>query len=152
MSSLILEKKYETLGWTEEQVTGVLDEVLQRLVALRPDRIVLFGSWAWGEPKAESDIDLYIVTGEEEMPESWAEKSRIYQRYARVIHDLQGKMPIDLLVHTRAMHRKFMERGGSFAQEIQQKGQVLYDGSQCEPQVIGHWSLGGGYAAGGEKA
>ena len=111
----------------EKNIDAILTEAVSRLRALHPDRIVLFGSRAWGEANEESDIDLYIVTNDETIPSSWAEKSRIYQRYARVIHDLQGMLPIDLLVHTRAMHRMFIERGGSFARMIQEKGKVLYE-------------------------
>lgn len=43
----------------------LLAEVTRRLVAeLDPEAIYLFGSQAWGEPEADSDVDLLVVVGE----------------------------------------------------------------------------------------
>jgi len=40
----------------------ILADILTRLVRVyHPEMIYLFGSYAWGTPDKESDIDLYIV-------------------------------------------------------------------------------------------
>lgn len=39
---------------------NIQKEVVDRLSALNPDKIVLFGSYAYGVPTSESDIDLYL--------------------------------------------------------------------------------------------
>ncbi|BCD67943.1 nucleotidyltransferase domain-containing protein [Nitratiruptor sp. YY09-18] len=36
-------------------------EIVERLKPLDPDKIILFGSYAYGEPNEESDIDLFII-------------------------------------------------------------------------------------------
>jgi predicted nucleotidyltransferase len=43
-------------------VPDVLPEVVQRLVAaLQPEKVILFGSYAYGQPTPDSDVDLLIV-------------------------------------------------------------------------------------------
>jgi len=36
-------------------------EIVERLKPLKPDKIILFGSYAYGTPNDESDIDLFLV-------------------------------------------------------------------------------------------
>ncbi len=39
----------------------LIKEIISQLKRLDPDKVILFGSYAWGTPDAESDIDLFIV-------------------------------------------------------------------------------------------
>jgi predicted nucleotidyltransferase len=39
----------------------IKDEIVERLKPLEPDKIILFGSYAYGNPTEESDIDLFLV-------------------------------------------------------------------------------------------
>jgi uncharacterized protein len=73
-----------------------LNEIVRRLAdALAPERIVVFGSHAWGEPTADSDLDLLAVVAEsEESP---------HKRAVRAHRALRGlAIPCDILVRTRA--------------------------------------------------
>jgi uncharacterized protein len=46
-----------------------LDEMVQRLVdCLKPERIILFGSYAYGQPNADSDVDLLVIVAESAEP------------------------------------------------------------------------------------
>ncbi len=36
-------------------------EIVERLKPLKPDKIILFGSYAYGEPNEDSDVDLFLV-------------------------------------------------------------------------------------------
>lgn len=41
---------------------AILDEMTRRLIeALKPEKIILFGSHAWGEPDEDSDVDLLVI-------------------------------------------------------------------------------------------
>jgi uncharacterized protein len=60
-------------------------EIVERLKPLDPDKIILFGSYAYGTPNEDSDIDLYVVTKDEFMPQSWREKSEIHLKIARAL-------------------------------------------------------------------
>ena len=62
------------------------EEIVERLKPLEPDRIILFGSYAYGEPTEESDLDLYVVTADETLPKSWREKNDIYLIYLRILY------------------------------------------------------------------
>ena len=104
-------------------------EIVDRLKPLNPCKIILFGSYAYGNPTKDSDIDLYIVTNDEFMPSSWREKMQIKLQYAKALSDLRERLDIDLIVHTRKMYEKFLEYDSIFSRDIISKGQVIYE---CE--------------------
>ncbi|OHE15838.1 MAG: DNA polymerase subunit beta [Sulfurimonas sp. RIFOXYD12_FULL_36_11] len=100
-------------------------EIVERLKPLDPDKIILFGSYAYGTPNEDSDIDLYVVTKDEFIPQSYQEKSNIYLSVSKQIRDLHKKTAIDLIVHTKSMADKFKELNSSFSRELLTKGKVL---------------------------
>ena len=100
-------------------------EIIERLKPLNPDKIILFGSYAYGTPTEDSDIDLYIVTKDEFIPKDWEEKNNIAKEFAKRLRDLRRVVGIDLIVHTKKMNEKFLEMGSSFSKEIVSKGRVI---------------------------
>lgn len=106
------------------------NEIVQNLKSIDPDQVILFGSHAWGDPTEESDIDLYVVTKDDFVPANWREKNKIYLRVAKSLENIMRSHPTDLIVHTRRMHRKFMELNSSFSREIRLKGLKLYESNQ----------------------
>jgi len=101
--------------------------IIEKLKLTDPDKIILFGSYANGEPSNESDLDILVVTGDDVIPSSFSEKSRIYLRISKAITDIKKEFPVDLIVHTRAMHRKFIERDSLFARELLTNGKIIYE-------------------------
>mgnify|MGYP000904258081 CR=1 FL=1 len=97
-------------------------EIVKRLKPLNPYKVILFGSYAYGTPSEDSDIDLYVVTNDDFIPQSWKEKSNIHLKITRALRDLLQTYPTDLITHTKAMHHKFIETNSSFANEILTKG------------------------------
>jgi len=55
-------------------IEGLKQEVLERLRCIDPEQIVLFGSYTHGRPGQDSDIDLYVVTKDNFIPQSYKEK------------------------------------------------------------------------------
>jgi predicted nucleotidyltransferase len=100
-------------------------EIIKRLEPLNLDKIILFGSYAYGTPTKDSDIDLYIVTNDDFIPQSYKEKRALVWSVSEKILDIRKKYAIDLLVHTKKMHHKFIELQSSFSKEILQNGRVL---------------------------
>ena len=100
--------------------------IVERLKPLNPEKIILFGSYAYGTPNEESDIDLYIVTNDDFIPQTWKEKSQIYKQFSKKLRELRKLFAIDLIVHTKKMHIKFIALNSSFSREIMQKGKVIY--------------------------
>ena len=96
--------------------------IVERLKPLNPDKIILFGSYAYGTPNEDSDIDLYIVTNDDFIPKNYDENMAIYLNVANAMQNFLQKYPTDLITHTRAMHKRFKELNTSFSQEIITKG------------------------------
>ena len=84
--------------------------------------VILFGSYAWGKPSRDSDIDLYGVTKDDFMPGSYEEKLEVYLKVAYLLQDLMSLIPIDLIVHTKKMYEKFIELNSYFCRQIIKKG------------------------------
>ncbi len=89
-------------------------EIIENLKPLKPNKIVLFGSYAYGHPHEESDIDLYVVTNDDFIPQSWDEKNQLYLKVARALRDLRKNIAIDLIVHSKKMYEIFKETNSSF--------------------------------------
>ena len=101
--------------------------LVERIKKESPEKIILFGSYAYGEPTEDSDIDILVVTSETRMPADYSEKSQIYLRIAHTITDIQKQFPVDLIVHTLAMHEKFIETNSLFCRELLLNGKILYE-------------------------
>jgi predicted nucleotidyltransferase len=99
-----------------------LPEVVQRLVlALHPEKIILFGSHAYGQPGADSDVDLLVVMETDERPA---------QRIARVSALLSPRpFPVDIVVRTPGELARDLRRTDPFMHEVVEKGRILYERS-----------------------
>jgi len=106
-------------------IKTIQNELLEALRPLHLDRIILFGSYAYGTPHKDSDIDLYIVTNDDYIPQSYKERRALVWKVSQKILDIRKKYTIDLLVHTKKMNEKFVELQSTFAKEILEKGKVL---------------------------
>lgn len=99
-------------------VRTILDVVVREV---RPERVVLFGSYAWGTATAASDVDLLVVA---ESSASIAARSRPVEAL------LRDRAPrTDLLWRTPAEMAGAREDPLSFLVQVQQHGRVVYDAS-----------------------
>ena len=89
--------------------------------------MILFGSYAIGNPTSNSDIDLMIVVPLETLPSTHREKMDLYLHYNRFIKDFRKIIPIDLIVYTKAVYKKFIELDSMFSREISNRGIILYE-------------------------
>ncbi|MGI8906662.1 MAG: nucleotidyltransferase domain-containing protein [Candidatus Sumerlaeaceae bacterium] len=97
-----------------------ISEMTRRLVAeFSPDRIILFGSRAWGEPSEDSDVDvLVIVEQSDESP---------IRRAQRAHHSLGSlRISVDILVKTRSEVMQLRRIPGSLVSRIFAEGKALY--------------------------
>lgn len=101
---------------TKRQIQWVVDRLVQ---ALHPEKIILFGSYAYGKPNADSDIDLLVIM---ESTERWT--IRTTNAY-RAVH---GKtFPADLVVRTPQEMGERLAMGDRFIKEILERGKILYE-------------------------
>jgi predicted nucleotidyltransferase len=82
----------------------------------RPEKIILFGSFAYGTPRVDSDVDLLVV-----MPCANPVSQAVRIRLA-----LRAPFPMDLLVRTPDNLQRRIAEGNWFLREIVEKGKVLY--------------------------
>jgi predicted nucleotidyltransferase len=104
-----------------------IKQIVERLKQANPYKIILFGSYAYGLPQTNSDIDILVVTSDNFMPNNYEEKMQITLNISRMISDIKAEHPVDLIVHTLPMYKKFIELGSMFAKEIQTNGKVIYE-------------------------
>ena len=97
------------------------------LAPLHPEKVILFGSYAWGRPTEDSDLDLYVVTQDDFLPANYEENMQNYLKVASRLREINKSVPIDLMVHTRPMHQAFVRLDSMFAREVMARGQVLYE-------------------------
>ena len=99
------------------------------LLHLNVSKVILFGSYARGTHTAESDVDLLVVTNDDFVPASFAEKMEIKMKIANALHSIRKHTDIDLIVYTKPMYEKFIELNSSFKKEIFSTGTVIYEGN-----------------------
>ncbi len=104
-----------------------IQQLKQRLSELNPYLILLFGSYAYGTPHKDSDIDLLVVTNDVFLPENYDERINLQLTVTNHIFELAKQVPIDLIVYTIPMYKKFIELNSNFAREITTKGKILYE-------------------------
>ena len=103
----------------------IRNEISEALRPLHPVEVIIYGSYAWGQPTEDSDIDLYVVTQDDFMPATWKQKRDVVRTVSNCILDMRTRYPIDLLVHTKPMHREFIATNSSFARQIINNGDRL---------------------------
>ena len=84
----------------------------------QPERIILFGSQAYGKPTADSDLDLLVV-----MPFT----GDALEQAVTILRKLNLLLPIDLLVKTPEQVQQRLALGDGFMREIIERGKVLYE-------------------------
>ena len=83
-----------------------IQEIISILSELNPYLILLFGSYAYGTPHEDSDIDLLVVINDDFIPKNFEEKHEIYLQVSRKIRHIKMQIAVDLIVHTLPMYQK----------------------------------------------
>lgn len=109
-----------------ESIETLKYKIIERLKPIDPEKVILFGSYAWGTPDENSDIDICVVTKDDYIPQNWNEKNRIQLKIASAMQDFLQEYPTDLITHTRKMHRVFIESNSSLSRKIMNEGIVIY--------------------------
>ncbi len=104
-----------------------IQQIKTSLSELNPYLILLFGSYAYGTPHEDSDIDLLVVTKDNFIPKNFEEKHKIYLQVSRKIRHIKMQIAVDLIVHTLPMYEKFIKQDSSFAHEITTQGKIIYE-------------------------
>jgi predicted nucleotidyltransferase len=101
-------------------IERLLSEAVGRIAdTLQPEKIILLGSYAYGAPSADSDVDLLVIL---DRPGTRAD------RYLAVAEQLRPRLfAVDLLVRTPGEIAQAVAHGDFFIDEILRRGRVLYE-------------------------
>lgn len=102
------------------EMKNPLDKITDRLVReFDPEKIILFGSHAWGTPNADSDVDILVIVRSADTSPA--------RRAARAYRSLQGLgIPTEIIVSTSEEIERYRFVPASLTRKILEKGKVLY--------------------------
>ena len=83
-----------------------------------PEKIILFGSYAYGKPTPESDADLLIIVDS---------RRPTWKLSAEISMMLDHVFPLDIIVKTKHEIEERLAKGDFFIEDIMNKGKVLYE-------------------------
>ena len=99
--------------------------IVERLKPLNPDRIILFGSYAYGTPNEDSDIDLFLLRDDLKVESIKSYKLELQKK----LFDIQKKylLGIDLFVDsTSRMENRISTVKDQFYTDILARGEIIY--------------------------
>ena len=100
---------------TQEQINFVVEKIVK---SIKPEKVILFGSYAYGRPDENSDLDILIVK-DTEIP--------LPKRGMEVRKFLRGmKIPIDVIIYTQNEIDEWKDTKAAFINHIIKNGKVLY--------------------------
>jgi predicted nucleotidyltransferase len=99
----------------------LISKIVKKIVSgYNPKKIILFGSYAYGYPTEDSDIDLFIIKNTDKRPiDRWVEVKRL-------LWDMERDVPISPLVYTEEELEERLKIKDFFVREILERGEVLY--------------------------
>ena len=93
--------------------------VAQRIGAeFRPEKVILFGSHAYGTPSEDSDVDLLVI-----MEHSGSGVAQAIE----IVRQVKSRIPVDLVVRTPREMRQRLQWNDFFLKEVVKRGEVLYE-------------------------
>jgi predicted nucleotidyltransferase len=118
-TSTLVKTKVRPTGFPP--VAETLPKAVRRLATkLKPDKIILFGSYAYGNPTPDSDVDLFII-----MKTNIKRQVDRYVLVSGLLSPLQ--FPVDIIVHTPSEIKRALNlKGNFFIREIMTNGKALY--------------------------
>ena len=99
----------------EKEIQSITEQIIKKY---RPDRIILFGSAASGNPNSESDADFLII--KKETPYLGADRIRELSRL------ISRDIAVDFIVYRPDEFEKRIKMGDPFLEAITKEGKILY--------------------------
>ncbi|MBU7026797.1 MAG: nucleotidyltransferase domain-containing protein [Theionarchaea archaeon] len=101
---------------TKDALSKVVTKIVEHF---QPEKIILFGSHAWGEPTTYSDVDILVVMDVE---------GSLIRKEAEIYRIARPKLvPMDIIVRTPEQIHYRLKIGDPFIQRIIREGEVLYE-------------------------
>lgn len=104
---------------TQQEVEQKLQEITDTITQqFDPEKLILFGSRAWGTPHEDSDFDVIVI-----------KKVKDHFKEVRDIHRafIGKRCPIDILLYTPEQFKYRQRRGDLFIKQVTKEGKMLYE-------------------------
>ncbi|ODS42826.1 MAG: hypothetical protein MSIBF_06015 [Candidatus Altiarchaeales archaeon IMC4] len=111
-------RKVQNINNTEETIDIIAKQISQ---GYKPKKIILFGSYAKGNAREDSDIDMLIIKDTEK------QRGQRWMEVRRLVRDINRRVPFEPLIYTTDEIKKRTEMGDFFINEILDNGRVLYE-------------------------
>jgi predicted nucleotidyltransferase len=105
----------------DKKMRRLILEIVDRIkMEYQPEKIILYGSYAYGKPTEDSDIDLFIVKD--------TDKRRVdrFVEVKRLIYEPGRRISISPIVYTPREVEGRLALGDDFVEEVLTRGEVLY--------------------------
>ncbi|MCK4781855.1 nucleotidyltransferase domain-containing protein [Candidatus Parcubacteria bacterium] len=104
-----------TIASKQKEIKRITGRIVEKY---KPEKIILFGSFAYGNPTKDSDADLFIIKKTKQL------KTKRILKVDRML--LDRNIPLDILVYTPQEVKNRILLGDFFIRNIIQKGKILY--------------------------
>jgi uncharacterized protein len=104
---------------TPEQIQTFSQQIVEKF---QPERIILFGSYACGQPTEDSDVDLLVILPFEELP---------VHKAIEIRRQVRPTFPLDLMARTSEQVQQRLDMGDFFIQDIIKNGRILYEANHA---------------------
>jgi len=101
----------------------VIQQLVERIKQFDPEKIILFGSYAYGTPSENSDVDLFVVKNVKR-EEIRGLRLSIRTHLRDIIYN--QKVPVDLLLDNQENINARIKLGDSIYKEILERGRTVY--------------------------
>jgi len=110
-----------------EQNWHLVEELTERLKALNPYKVILFGSYANGDPTEDSDLDVAVILDSDEILDNFTQRMERWRPVAKAVREVHYQIAMDIIVYSKAEIDYLKKEGDSFLEEIESTGKVLYE-------------------------
>jgi predicted nucleotidyltransferase len=86
------------------------------------ESIILFGSYVYGNPNENSDIDIVVILKERGFARDYEDLLSRRLKISSLFLDIKKIIPMDILVYTKDEWEKLLNLNSSFIREVNEKG------------------------------
>jgi len=100
------------------EMKKIEDLTSQIVREFNPERIILFGSYAYGQASDDSDVDLLVILPFE---------GKAVRKAIEIRNNVNARLPLDLIVRTPEQLAERLAQNDWFMREIVERGRTLYE-------------------------
>ena len=125
--SIHLDRFFDNDNSINMDITAVLNNLISSLKPSDPYKIILFGSYANGNPNEHSDIDIMVILDNDHVSKNFEERLNKKISINNLVLEINRKTPLDILVYSREEFKIVKSYGNYFIDEIEKTGKVIYE-------------------------